>query len=100
MNKRGRIVVIAGRAAKPPLPFGSFYPRDLSILGFAMFNASADEQRTCAADINRWLASGALKPLIGRTFPLAETAAAHHFLEDNSLHGAGTLVGKVIINIS
>jgi NADPH2:quinone reductase len=100
MNRRGRIVVIAGRAAKPPLPFGSFYPRDLSILGFAMFNASAKEQRTCAEDINRWLANGALKPLIGGTFPLAETAAAHRFLEENTLHSTGTLVGKVVISIA
>src|SRR5947208_1271645 len=45
LRRRGRMIVIAGRAAKPPLPFGSFYPRDCSILGFAMFNASPDEQR-------------------------------------------------------
>lgn len=96
---RGRVVVIAGRAAKPPLPFGIFYTRDISIRGFAMFNATPDEQRHCSEDINRWLASGKLKAAIGKTFPLAQTADAHHFLEANTMHGAGTLVGKVVIHV-
>jgi NADPH2:quinone reductase len=99
MRMRGRIIIIAGRAARPPLPFGAFYPRDLSIHGFAMFNASPLEQRYCALDINRWLAKGLLKPLVGRTFPLEQAAAAHQYLEENTLRGAGTLTGKVVITM-
>src|SRR6185369_2324866 len=72
MKMRGRIVVIAGRAARPALPFGAFYPRDLSIHGFAMFNANPAEQRRCADDTNRWMAEGKLRALIGKTFPLKE----------------------------
>ncbi len=34
------------------LPLGAFYPRNCAIFGFAMFNASADEQRRCADDID------------------------------------------------
>ena len=46
---RGRIVVIAGgRDAKPVFPVGAFYTRDARMYGFAMFNASADEQRKSA----------------------------------------------------
>lgn len=97
MAPRGRIVVIAGRASQPVLPVGPFYVKGLSLFGFAMFNATPDEQRACAADINRWLASGQLKPPVGKTFPLAETAAAHRFLEENTLGKAGTLVGKVLV---
>ena len=40
LRKRGRMIIIAGRAAKPPLPFGAFYPRDGSILGFAMWSST------------------------------------------------------------
>lgn len=99
MKLRGRVVIIAGRASKPTLPFGMFYTKDLSIRGMAMFNANAAEQRVCADEINRWLAAGKLKAVIGKTYALAETAEAHRFLEANTMHGAGTLVGKVVIHV-
>jgi NADPH2:quinone reductase len=99
LKRRGRMLVIAGRQAKPVLPLGSFYPRDLSLLGFAVFNASPDEQARCAEDINRWLEDGKLKPQVGRTFPLTDAAQAERFLEENALHGAGTLSGKVVLTI-
>jgi NADPH2:quinone reductase len=94
---RGRMVIIAGRQAQPVFPVGPFYTRDLSLYGFAMFNATPEEQRRCAEDINRWLAGKKLHVLIGRTFPLSETAAAHRFLEENTLHKAGTLTGKIVV---
>jgi NADPH:quinone reductase len=94
---RGRMVIMAGRTAKPVFPVGPFYVKGLSLYGFAMFNATPDEQRPAADDINRWLAEGKLRPPIGRTFPLAETAAAHRFLEENTLQKAGALVGKVVL---
>jgi NADPH2:quinone reductase len=97
LSRRGRMVLIAGRQARPTFPVGPFYVKDLSLFGFAMFNASADEQRRCAEDIGRWLAEKKVRPPIGRTFPLAETVAAHRLLEDNTLHGAGTLTGKVVV---
>jgi NADPH2:quinone reductase len=97
MARRGRIVVIAGRQAQPVFPVGPFYLKDLSLHGFAMFNATPQEQRRCADDINRLLAEKKLRAVIGRTFPLAEAAAAHKFLEENTLHKAGTLIGKVVV---
>jgi NADPH2:quinone reductase len=99
MAQRGRIVVIAGRQARPTLPVGPFYVKGLALFGFAMFNATASEQRRCADDMNRWLAEGKLRPPVGRTFPLSEAAEAHRFLEANTLHGAGSLIGKVVISI-
>src|SRR5438128_66438 len=39
---RGRIILIAGRDAKPVFPVGPFYTRDAKVCGFAMFNAPAD----------------------------------------------------------
>lgn len=97
MAPRGRIVVMAGRQARPVLPNGPFYVKGLSLLGFAMFNMTAAEQRTCAEDMNRWMREGQLRALVGRRFSLAETAAAHQLQEDNTLRKAGTLAGKIVI---
>jgi NADPH2:quinone reductase len=94
---RGRMVLMAGREARPVFPVGPFYVKDCSLHGFAMFNASPDEQRAAAADINRWLAGGQLKPKIDRVLPLAETAEAHRLQEENTLHKAGTLAGKIVL---
>ena len=45
---RARMIVMAGRDAKPAFPIGPFYTRDARLYGFAMFNAPADEQRKSA----------------------------------------------------
>jgi NADPH2:quinone reductase len=97
LAQRGRIVVIAGRQAQPVLPVGPFYVKGLSLFGFAMFNATPLEQRRCAEDINLWLAGGQLHPPIGQILPLSQAAVAHRLLEENSLHKAGSLVGKVVL---
>jgi NADPH2:quinone reductase len=98
LNRRGRIVLMAGRAARPDFPLGAFYVNDLRMIGFAMFNASPAEQRTAAEAMNRWQASGQWKPRIGATFPLAQLADAHQLQEANTLGGAGTLSGKIVID--
>jgi NADPH:quinone reductase len=95
--KRGRIIVMAGRQSRPIFPVGPFYARDLSMFGFAMFNATPDEQRTCAQEMNTWLAEKKLKPIIGKTFRLSETAAAHKLQEENTLHKSGSLTGKIVL---
>jgi NADPH2:quinone reductase len=95
--QRGRLVVIAGRQARPVFPVGPFYVKGLALYGFAMFNATPAEQRAGAEDMNRWLAAGRLRPPVGKVFPLAEAAAAHRLLEENTIGGAGTLIGKVVV---
>jgi NADPH2:quinone reductase len=97
IRRRGRMIIMAGRQARPEFPVGPFYTKDLSLLGFAMFNASPDEQRACAEEINCWLAEGQLRPPIGRTLPLSEAAAVHRLQEDNTLNKAGTLTGKIVL---
>ncbi len=97
LARRGRIVVMAGRDARPPFPVGPFYTKDCTMHGFAMFNAAPDEQRQVAGDINRWLSEGKLRARIGRVMPLAQAAAAHRLQEDNTLRGAGTLSGKIVL---
>ncbi len=97
MGRRGRVVVIAGRTAQPIFPLGAFYPRDLSLYGYAMFNATPDEQRRCADDINRLLAEKRLHVVIGKTFPLSEAAAAHRLQEASTLQKSGALMGKIVV---
>ena len=97
MKKRGRIVLIAGRTAQATLPVGPFYVKRMSMFGFSLFEASPDEQRKGAEEIGRWLAEKKLHVAIGKEFPLAETAAAHRLLEENTMQKAGTLAGKVVI---
>ena len=94
---RGRIILMAGRDARPAFPVGPFYVKGCSLHGFVMFAASPDELRTCSVDINRWLADGALSARIDRVLPLSEAAAAHRLQEENTLHHAGTLAGKIVL---
>lgn len=94
---RGRMILMAGRGAVVPFPVGPFYFKQCSVLGFVMFRCSPEEQRACAGDINRWLAGGQLKANIDRVMPLRETAAAHRLQEDNTLRGASTLAGKIVV---
>lgn len=100
MNRGGRFLVMAGRTATPVFPpLGQFYPRNLSVLGFAMLAYGPEKQRTAADDIVRWAATGQLSAIVGKRFPLSETAVAHQFLEDATLGKSGQLIGKVILEI-
>lgn len=99
LSRRGRMVVMAGRQARPVFPVGPFYVKDCSLFGFAMFNATPDEQRRCSEDINRWLAEKKLQVPIGKRLPLAEAAEAHRLQEANTLHKAGNLTGKIVLTI-
>jgi NADPH2:quinone reductase len=97
MAPRGRIIVMAGRLAKPTFTNGPFYVKGLTLAGFAMFNFTAEEQQACAKAMNEWLAAGKMKSHIGRRFPLSAIADAHRLQEENTLKKAGTLTGKIIV---
>ena len=97
LAQRGRMVIMAGREARPPFPVGPFYLKGCALHGFAMFNATTHEQRAAADDINRWLAAGQLRPHIDRVLPLDQAAAAHRLQEENTIGKAGTLSGKIVL---
>jgi NADPH:quinone reductase len=90
---------MAGRDAKPVFPVGTFYVKGCHLYGFAMFNATPDELRTAADDINRWLAAGKIKAGIDRVMPLEEAVAAHRLQEESTVGKSGTLLGKIVIAI-
>ncbi|HUE13673.1 MAG TPA: NADPH:quinone reductase [Planctomycetaceae bacterium] len=100
MATRGRIVLLAGRAARPELPVGPFYIKDLRLVGFTLFNASADEQRASAKGIRALAERGGWHPIIGKKLPLAEAAAAHRLQEESTLHKKGALSGKIVLQLS
>lgn len=97
LSSRGRIVIMAGREARPQFPVGPFYVKDCKMYGFAMFNASPEEQSVCAADINKWLSENKIRPLIDRILPLSEAPQAHKLQEENTLGKKGILKGKIVL---
>lgn len=99
LARRGRLVLMAGRDAKPVLPLGAFYTKDCKILGFAMFNATPEEQQKAAADINCWLAEGKLNPPIDRVLKLEEAALAHRLQEESTVQKSGALKGKIVLKL-
>ena len=97
MAPRGRVVLMAGRGARPEFPVGPFYVKDLRMMGFAMFNGSPDEQRVAALKLNTLYELGRWSPLIGKTMPLSEATDAHQLQENNTINKHGTLRGKIVL---
>lgn len=93
----GRMILMAGRDARPVFPAGPFYVKDCTLHGFAMFNAAPQIQRQAAEDINRWLSEGNIRANIDRVLMLSDAADAHRLQEENTLGKAGTLTGKIIL---
>ncbi|HLQ86446.1 MAG TPA: NADPH:quinone reductase, partial [Salinisphaeraceae bacterium] len=84
----GRAVVMSGlQGASPTLPVGQMYPREITLHGFAISNASTSDLAAAAKTVNRLLDMGRLQARIGATFRLADAAQAHAALEDGSVKG-------------
>ncbi len=97
LARRGRMVVMAGRDARPMFPVGPFYTKDCSLFGFALFNTSAEEQRAGAGELNRWMSEGKLKARIDRVLPLSAAVTAHRLQEESTIHRSGALAGKIVL---
>ncbi|MBP89312.1 MAG: quinone oxidoreductase [Planctomycetaceae bacterium] len=97
LAERGRLILMAGRDARPEFPVGPFYVKGCSMHGLVMFKATPEELRACTDDMNHWMSEGKLQAQIGETFPLSEAAAAHRLQEENTLQKSGTLAGKIVL---
>ncbi|GAB5401957.1 MAG: zinc-binding dehydrogenase [Aureliella sp.] len=93
----GRMVLMAGRDARPEFPVGPFYVKGLSMHGVVMFKATPAEQHAAARDINRWLAEGKLRSVIDRVLPLSKAAEAHQLQEDHTVGKKSLLAGKIVL---
>ncbi|MCC9604486.1 NADPH:quinone reductase [Blastopirellula sp. JC732] len=98
LAEKGRIVLMAGRTARPEFPVGPFYVKQGRMFGFVMFKASPAEMRVCGEAISSLLGAGKLKSQIGAEFPLSEAAQAHELQEGNTLHKQQTLAGKIVLH--
>ena len=97
LAERGRMVIMAGREARPPFPVGPFYVKGCSLHGFVMFKADPHEQAAAAADINRWLSHGQLRVPVDRVVTLAHVGEAHALQEAATVGGSGGLAGKIVV---
>jgi NADPH:quinone reductase-like Zn-dependent oxidoreductase len=96
-SPRGLIIVygaLAGGTGAMPLQTAML--KSLTIRGYAMNDLMADpEPRRAAIElITEGLASGRLKPVIDRVFPLADVAEAYRRLESN------LQIGKILLTTS
>jgi NADPH2:quinone reductase len=82
----GRIVVVGSRGPVEIDPRVAM-SKDGSILGMSLWNMSDADRAKVHADLGKKLKSGALKPLIGKTFPLAEAARAHEAVMSSGARG-------------
>lgn len=92
----GRIVFIAAQGGgEVALPIFRLMMKRAVVTGSTLRPRDADEKARLAAAVEQtvwpWIAAGKLKPQIDKTFPLAEAAQAHAYLE------AGSHVGKVML---
>lgn len=93
----GRMIVMAGRDARPPFPVGPFYAKNCSLFGFVILNTSADDLQTAANDINEWMSAGKLKAQIDRVLPLSQAAEAHRLQDESTIKKTSALSGKVVL---
>lgn len=78
-----------------PLPLFLIIGKSLTIRGYVLFEVTTDRARLDRGKsfVFDGLASGRLKPVIAKTFPLAEIVDAHRYLESNQQ------IGKIVVSV-
>ncbi|MCP4319253.1 MAG: NADPH:quinone reductase [Hyphomicrobiales bacterium] len=74
--KYGRIVVIGCRGEVTINPRVAMM-KELDVRGIALWNTTAEQMKPILADILAGVADGSLRPIVGKTIPLAEAQRAH-----------------------
>ena len=82
-----RVMVTAAREPAVSLPARSYYIRDISVLGFAISNASTSDLAAAARIINSRLSDNTLQVRIAARMPLTAAAQAHRQLESGHTRG-------------
>lgn len=90
--KKGRIVVIGNRGETTINP-RSIMNKDATIRGFSLHTLNGAEMANIHTSLYEGLEGGWLAPVVGRSFPLAEAAAAHRaVIEDKAF-------GKIVLTV-
>ncbi len=96
MSKGGILIEYGALSPQPtPFPILAVLSKALTLRGYLIHEVVSDPQRLAAAKsfILEGLASGALRPVIAKTFPFERIVEAHHFLESNEQFG------KIVVTI-
>lgn len=96
MAPRGILFLYGALSPEPtPVPLLEVLGKSLTIRGYILFEITSDPERLARA--KKWvvdgLASGQLKPVVAKTFPLEEIVEAHRYLESNRQ------IGKIVVTI-
>lgn len=94
---RGGILIEYGGLSPEPTPFPLFevLAKTLTLRGYLVHEITGDPDRLKAAKtfILDGLQSGALKPIVARTFPFEAIVEAHRYLE------SGEQFGKIVVTV-
>jgi len=96
MSRGGILIEYGGLSPEPtPFPLFTVLSKTLTLRGYLVHEIIGDPARLKAAKafILEGLESGALKPIIARTFLFEQIAEAHRFLESNEQFG------KIVVTI-
>jgi NADPH:quinone reductase-like Zn-dependent oxidoreductase len=96
MAPRGILFQYGALSTEPtPLPLLELLGKSLTVRGYVLFELTSDPARLERGKqfVIDGLAAGALKPVIAKTFPLAEIVAAHRYLESNQQ------IGKIVVTV-
>lgn len=88
----GRVSIIGNRGSLEFNP-RAIMGKDATVFGMSLFNAPKAELEEIHAAIYQGLSEGFLNPVVGKTFPLAEAAAAHHAVIEEKAFG------KIVLTI-
>lgn len=93
LRPRGSIVIYGTGAPECPIPSMFFLRNAITLKYIYVYELTPPERAAALSAITRALEAGTLSTIIGATFPLAETAAAHEAVE------SGKTLGNVVITI-
>ncbi|MDE2511976.1 MAG: NADPH:quinone reductase [Elusimicrobia bacterium] len=87
----GRVVVVGSRGPVAIDPRAAM-TKDASILGMSLWNMNDADRAAVHASLGKGLADGTLKPVIGRSFALADASKAHEALLASGARGKIVLI--------
>jgi NADPH2:quinone reductase len=92
----GRLAVfgMAGRVPATPVDPGQLMARSTAVIGFWLMHVAQQPALLAEAitDLMTLIADGAIRPVVGETYPLADAARAHRALLDRSS------IGKLVLD--
>jgi NADPH:quinone reductase-like Zn-dependent oxidoreductase len=97
MSHRGLVLIYGALATAPtPFPVIAAMQKALTLRGYTLFEFIREPDRLARASafIDDGLASGSLKPIIAKTFPLDAIVDAHVYMESNAQFG------KIVVTVS